>query len=311
MPASDEEYRSAREEGIQFHFLRAPEKWDGRMLDCRIMELGAPDETGRSRPVPTPATETFPADAVVTAAGTQVRAEALETLGLGSGRNSFDPETQETALEGVFLLGDAAGGSATIVKAIASARRAVDAICFREGGSRYAPMALPAEDAAALRRGRDRLRPASRQDTGDAATAAVESARCLGCRALCLKCVEVCPNRANTVVRVADGFRDAAQIVHIDGFCNECGNCATFCPWDGRPYRDKLTIFDREEDFLGSENPGFFLHGARGKLRAGGAVGDLSWDAAGGVSAAVGDAAVRAVIEAILRDHSYLRGGST
>ena len=27
MPASAEEYRSAREEGIQFHFLRAPATW--------------------------------------------------------------------------------------------------------------------------------------------------------------------------------------------------------------------------------------------------------------------------------------------
>ncbi len=93
--------------------------------------------------------------------------------------------------------------------------------------------------------------------------AATESKRCLGCRALCMKCVEVCPNRANTLVRVKDGFRDEAQIVHIDAFCNECGNCATFCPWEGRPYRDKLTVFATEEDFRDSTNPGFFLAAAR------------------------------------------------
>ena len=39
------------------------------------------------------------------------------------------------------------------------------------------------------------------------------------------------------------------QIVHIDDLCNECGNCATFCPTSGRPYRDKPRLHvDREGD---------------------------------------------------------------
>jgi putative selenate reductase len=39
--------------------------------------------------------------------------------------------------------------------------------------------------------------------------------------------------------------------------CNECGNCAVFCPHAGKPYRDKFTVFSGEEDFLDSENSGF------------------------------------------------------
>jgi putative selenate reductase len=68
--------------------------------------------------------------------------------------------------------------------------------------------------------------------------------------------MEVCPNRANIAIHV-DGFDRAAQIVHIDGFCNECGNCATFCPHSGRPYKDKLTLFWSKEDFDDSDNVGF------------------------------------------------------
>ena len=39
--------------------------------------------------------------------------------------------------------------------------------------------------------------------------------------------------------------------------CNECGNCAVFCPWSGRPYKDKLTLFWSAEDMDASENRGF------------------------------------------------------
>ena len=44
--------------------------------------------------------------------------------------------------------------------------------------------------------------------------------------------------------------------------CNECGNCAVFCPYNGKPYRDKFTLFRSEEDFADSENEGFLPVGA-------------------------------------------------
>jgi len=66
----------------------------------------------------------------------------------------------------------------------------------------------------------------------------------------------VCPNRANVAITVP-GFADPAQIVHIDGLCNECGNCGTFCPHAGLPYKDKITIFWTREGFEDSTNIGF------------------------------------------------------
>ena len=69
------------------------------------------------------------------------------------------------------------------------------------------------------------------------------------------------------------------QIVHVDGLCNECGNCATFCPYDSAPYRDKFTLFWSREDFEDSGNDGFLpLPGGKTRVRLGGVTAD--YDAA-------------------------------
>jgi putative selenate reductase len=50
------------------------------------------------------------------------------------------------------------------------------------------------------------------------------------------------------------------QILNIGDFCNECGNCTTFCPTSGDPYKDKPTFFLTRESFNG-EQRGYFLEG--------------------------------------------------
>jgi putative selenate reductase len=309
MPASPEECQSAREDGILFHFLRSPEKWakgPGTELVCRVMELGPSDESGRLRPVAGRGTESFAADTLITAVGVDVDRETLSRMGLSAEDAAVNPATQETRIPGVFLVGDAAQGAETIVKAIASGRRAADAICAREGGSKYRNGKLPPEDSLVLRARRDRLIPVSGPSADDEQIRDRESRRCLGCRALCTKCVEVCPNRANTMIRVTNGFRDEWQILHMDAFCNECGNCATFCPWDGKPYRDKLTIFVSAEDFHKSASPGFFLSGRKGILRLGGPVKEFALDEGGNVPAEIGDETVRSVMQTVVKSHPYL-----
>ena len=90
-----------------------------------------------------------------------------------------------------------------------------------------------------------------------------EASRCLGCSFVCDKCVEVCPNRANVTLTsgpMGAGFKNIAQILHIDGLCNECGNCETFCPYSvGSPYKTKTTLFWTEKELLESSNDGFFV----------------------------------------------------
>jgi putative selenate reductase len=307
MPCSPEEYESAKAEGIGFAFLRAPLSWSAGELTCTVMRLGEPDESGRAKPVASEQTQTVAADTVISAIGAEADTGALAAMGFPGPELLFDPATQETAIQGVFLLGDAASGASTIVKAIASARRAADAICGREGGSHYRSRVLPAENTAVLRLARDGLLAASAPDADDETLGRTEARRCLGCRALCAKCVEVCPNRANTIVAVA-GLRDEGQIVHLDALCNECGNCATFCPWEGRPYKDKLTVFSLEKDFHESGNPGFFLSDGRGFIRLDGQAKELVLDGAGEVPEAEAPAEVRALIRAVVQEHSWLLG---
>jgi putative selenate reductase len=109
-----------------------------------------------------------------------------------------------------------------------------------------------------------------------------EAARCLQCSTLCDKCVEVCPNRANYAFLISpvslvlpkvscqqgrftvtgeDAFRigQPRQIIHVDDFCNECGNCETFCVHDGKPYLDKPRLFLREGDFEQEEDNAFYI----------------------------------------------------
>lgn len=156
---------------------------------------------------------------------------------------------------------------------------------------------LSGEEIASIKRARARkavphrgakLPPNQRSDfslveatlTEEAALA--EAARCLQCSTLCDKCVEVCPNRANyaffvspvslalpkiscpqgrLIVTGEELFQveQMRQIIHIDDFCNECGNCETFCVHHGKPYHDKPRLFLREDDFELEENNAFYV----------------------------------------------------
>ncbi|NLG03190.1 MAG: putative selenate reductase subunit YgfK, partial [Clostridia bacterium] len=62
---------------------------------------------------------------------------------------------------------------------------------------------------------------------------------------------------ANVSIKMSG--KDKTQILHIDHLCNECGNCQSFCPYDSAPYKEKFTLFQTEEAFDNSKNPGFVL----------------------------------------------------
>ena len=303
MPASQEEYDDAVSEGIEFKFLRQPAGWtDNGGLECSVMALGRPDGSGRRRPVNTGQSENLHADTVITAVGQDPDMEALSSIGISGLRGDRE--------NGVYVIGDASTGAATIVKAIASAREAVDDILASCGGRRFSETAAEIEEQIPLRERRDRVYTGA--SASDDEMVAAESYRCLGCRALCLKCVEVCPNRANTAIAVP-GFKDTYQIIHLDAFCNECGNCETFCPWDGSPYRDKFTVFSTREDFDQSSNTGFYVSAGSGVLRTAegvleitartGSDGAKIIEASGGIRVDV-----KSIIETILREHGYLLG---
>ncbi len=70
----------------------------------------------------------------------------------------------------------------------------------------------------------------------------------------CTTCVDVCPNRANYFV---DGM--TKTVIHLDGPCNDCGNCASLCPFGFTPYADKFVLYPDEQTLRESERDGFVI----------------------------------------------------
>lgn len=258
MPAHPEEVKAALQEGVVLEELLTPVSFSNGMLRCQKMTLGDVDATGRKKPVPVEdAFYEIPVDSVIPAVGELINSSFFKKIGLvldDRGMVQADPLTLETSIENVFLGGDALAGPSTIVKAISYGRRAAESIAAKEG--------LLLEDRSEYRRpcGQEQFNKilSKKGVLCDEKKGSSKAGRCLECHLLCNICAEVCPNRANITVRAeGEGLTNFNQIVHLESFCNRCGNCAVFCPYDGAPYRDKLTLFSSESDFHNSTNEGF------------------------------------------------------
>ncbi len=293
MPADQEELELALADGVEFRELLAPVGAKDGVLTCRVMELGAPDASGRRSPVDTGKTAEVPADTVITAVGEKVDTALYTANGLAvdnRGRAVVNWETMESSVEGIYVVGDGQTGPATVVEAIAGAIKAAKAIQDFDTDTFVDKNVNPDYAAPLAKR-------------GDVCTdcASCGEIRCLGCATVCETCAEVCPNRANVAVRV-EGMRQR-QIIHVDGMCNECGNCAVFCPYDSAPYQDKFTLFWSREDFDHSENAGFLrLDGYRTLVRLAGGVKELDVSDPGcGL-----EDGLRRLICAVYENYSYL-----
>jgi glutamate synthase (NADPH/NADH) small chain len=128
MPARVEELHHALEEGVQLKVLAAPYEFLGddhhRVTTALVdlMELGAPDDSGRRSPVATGERTAIPADLVIMALGNASNPilkdsePKLHTTKWGT----IDLEhqgSQETSLPGVYSGGDAARGGSTAINA--------------------------------------------------------------------------------------------------------------------------------------------------------------------------------------------------
>ncbi len=142
MPCLMSEVEAAEAEGVRVETLAAPVRLerssDGTLhLSCVRMQLGAPDESGRPRPVPIPGSEfTIDASCVIAAIGQTVEGASLGAgaLKLTARGIAADPATLSTSVPGVFAGGDAVTGADLAVRAVAAGRLAAVSIDQYLGG---------------------------------------------------------------------------------------------------------------------------------------------------------------------------------
>lgn len=261
MPADKEEFYAALDDGVEFRELLLPVKFENGNLTCQRMKLGEVGADGRRNVVPVENEfGMIHVDSVIAAIGEHVDKEYLHRNKIRVAHNkAVVNETNETEVKNVFIGGDALRGPSTVVESIADGKKAAEAIIKKEFPEfQSAPVKnYFVDDPNLFEDIKSRKGKSVNQNATDLF---LETNRCLGCNFICNKCVEVCPNRANVAIESPDGmFGDKYQILHLDALCNECGNCETFCPYQGKPYKEKPTLFSDEEDFGNSRNNGFFV----------------------------------------------------
>jgi len=259
-------------------------------MKCQKMQLGEKGSDGRRKPVPIKgAIVDVPCETVIEAIGQDVILDFI-----GASDLETDPVTGMTRIRNVFAGGDAVRGASTIVKAVGDGQRVALNIIAQAGkeldigpaaikkgmnaaqfmaksARRIRGIKLPEIDVK-LRKGfATVIRDLNEEE------ARKEAERCLYCNDVCNVCVSVCPNRANFTYYVRPGdylvqkainkkgkFRietertmrltQDVQVLNIGDFCNECGNCTTFCPTAGDPYKNKPKFYLTDHSFKEEAN---------------------------------------------------------
>lgn len=272
-------------------------------LKCQKMKLGDKGKDGRRRPVPIKGEiEEFAFDTVIEAIGQDVVTDFISAEQLKT-----DPVTGLTQLANVFAGGDAVRGASTIVNAVGDGQKAAGNIITKAGSdldiapSKIKKDMTPAEFQlksarkvkgiklpeieVGMRRGfATVIKELSEEE------AKHEARRCLYCNDLCNVCVSVCPNRANRNYHLEPGdyiiqkatmkkgkykiehektlrISQDTQVFNIGDFCNECGNCTTFCPTSGDPYKTKPKFYLSEASYKAETDNAWRIDGHKIKAR--------------------------------------------
>jgi len=147
IPARHEEVEHAIEEGVEFYFLSNPTEILGHSnpddprdpkngcvtgVKCIKMELGAPDEKGRRRPVEVEGSEfVLDVDTVIISIGTSPNPlikDTTEGLKVNHKGGIVVSEDGLTSRNGVYAGGDAVTGAATVISAMGAGKNAAKAI---------------------------------------------------------------------------------------------------------------------------------------------------------------------------------------
>ncbi len=337
MPCDREEYEAALSDGIKFMFLTNPVDFTDGRLTAAKMVLGEKDASGRCRPVDSGERIELECTYLISAIGEKPDKAVLEAIGTEDGENVWiigDTKTGPSTVVRCIASAQSAVDEAIdkVYDAILSEEddeEAKECGCSgectcSEGGMVEEEVVeeeeVDDEDEDEIRAEEDEFFAQIREKKasvtlplrkgGDSRTFFErEAKRCIECSYYCNKCTEVCPNRANVMIDLRDTglFDDPFQILHLDAYCNECGNCASFCPHDGGPYLKKFTLFSRMDDFENSTNSGFYSENDEVTIRVAGKIIKGRIDRDGRLEATV-DERIKALIETVFISYSYLLG---
>ncbi len=246
MPAIKPEIGGALEEGVDIQFLTAPvevlqENGVAVGLRCIRMDLGAPDASGRPRPVAIPGSEfDLPATTIVAAVSQQPKLNGLDVVRDGAKWISAQ-DAAVPGMEGVFAGGDGVElGLVTI--AIAQGRFAAEAIdAWIQGKAIDRPPAVPVIGPESVKL--DWYKPAERHERSHVAVAEREpdteiqvglveeevldeAKRCMSC-GLCMDCETCwmyCTNNCFAKLPKGEHYKVKLEL------CNGCKKCADACP---------------------------------------------------------------------------------
>jgi len=246
MPAIKPEIEGALEEGVTIEFLAAPVEilcQNGRAvgMKCIRMELGAPDASGRPRPVPKPGSEfEVAATAIIAAISQEPEFDGFAVLREGKDWIKTD-EWGATKAGGIYAGGDNVElGLVTV--AISQGRFAAEAIDARFQGARLerpAPAPLVTAEKMKLAWYKEAVRnerqhiPVGQRDMEteielglSEEQALAEAKRCMSC-GLCMDCETCwmyCTNSCFVKLPKGEHYRVKLEV------CNGCKKCAEECP---------------------------------------------------------------------------------
>jgi NADPH-dependent glutamate synthase beta subunit-like oxidoreductase len=267
MPADEEEVEQAEEEGVNLSFLTIPVEIKGSRgkitgLQCQTAKLIKKEGSDRMYPMPVLGSDTIiEADVIIGAIGQFVDHQCLESVSelTWSKRNTISVQTatMETSVPGVFAVGDAVTGPATVIEAIGGGKKAADAIDRYLSGlpqpkmppvpvrrARLDFLEVPAVKKMTTKRpvmpllNIDRRRTTYQQvelgySEDDVRQEATRCLRCDICRR-CGDCVEICRDKMK-IDALQLGYLDFDHPVETDfrataEKCITCGACAENCP---------------------------------------------------------------------------------
>jgi len=261
---------------------------DGKVtaILCSRMELTGIDASGRPRPVKIEGSEfEISCDTIIPALGQKIDIDFMENDLLKSENPSYQTQVEDIFIGGdakrnaataIIAISD---GRRTAEEIMTKAelnleiprfdtdkKQTKKELILKRATRSTAPEILETELT-------DRQNFKLVSKTLDKDTIIAEASRCLDCDEICNICTTVCPNFANYSYEIEPlkynlkkiQFKEKGsynliddstyevnqkyQILNISNFCNECGNCETFCPTSSAPYKEKPKIFLTKEPF--------------------------------------------------------------